>query len=201
VIIIVNSHFSLLPRWKGPDPISFAILNGDAETGVSLMVIAEELDEGQLIAQEALPLATGITTPELTDQLIRLSHELLVKKLPGYVSGGITPYPQPDIPASFSHKLSKADGVIDWSKPAERLEREIRAYAGWPRSRTTLGTTDVIVTRAHVTSVNGTPGELHIAGKELGVYCGEGMLVIESLIPAGKREMSADAFLAGYKLL
>jgi methionyl-tRNA formyltransferase len=198
---IVNSHFSLLPRWKGPDPISFAILNGDAETGVSLMVIAEKLDEGRLIAQESLPLPDDVTTPELTDRLIELSHELLIKTLPAYIKGDIDPYPQPAAEATFSHKLSKADGVIDWSKPAARLEREIRAYAGWPRSRTRLGGTDVIITRARPAPGNGTPGELHIESKELGVYCGEGLLVIESLIPAGKREMPASAFLAGYKLL
>jgi methionyl-tRNA formyltransferase len=197
---IVNSHFSLLPRWKGPDPISFAILNGDEETGVSLMVIAEQLDEGRLIAQEPFALADDITTPELTERLIALSHDMLVRTLPLYVHGEVSPQPQPDTPESHSHKLSKADGVIDWQKPAARLEREVRAYAGWPRSRTTLGTTDVIITKAHVIQGNGDPGTIRSADKELAVCCGESLLVIDALIPAGKREMPAAAFLAGYKL-
>jgi methionyl-tRNA formyltransferase len=197
---IVNSHFSLLPLLKGPDPISFTILNGDTETGVSLMVIAEKLDEGQLIAQERVPVPPGVTTPELTGQLIGVSHGLLVRTLPAYAGGSVKPYPQPDIPATFTRKLVKTDGDIDWSKPAARLEREIRAYAGWPRSRTMLGGTNVIITRAHVSDGSGTPGKTEISGKELRVGTGEGMLVIESLIPAGKREMPAQAFLAGYKL-
>ncbi len=197
---IVNSHFSLLPRWKGPDPISFAILNGDKETGVSLMVIAEKLDEGKLIAQEPFSLADDITTPELTDRLVDLSHRLLVRNLPLYVSGDITPYPQPAAAESYSRKLSKADGVIDWRKPAVQLEREVRAYAGWPRSRTTLGKTDVVITKAHVAEGTGTPGTARTENKELAVYCGEGMLVIDALIPAGKRDMPASAFLAGYQL-
>jgi methionyl-tRNA formyltransferase len=197
---IVNSHFSLLPRWKGPDPISFAILNGDEETGVSLMVIAEQLDEGRLIAQEPFALADDITTPELTERLIALSHDMLVRTLPLYVHGDISPQPQPDTPESYSHKLSKADGVIDWHKPAARLEREVRAYAGWPRSRTTLGKTDVIITKAHVTEGSGDPGTVRTADKELAVCCGENLLVIDALIPAGKREMPTAAFLAGYRL-
>lgn len=197
---IVNSHFSLLPRWRGADPVSFAILNGDPETGVSLMTIAEKLDEGLLIAQESLAIAPQATNPSLTTELIELSHRLLVENLPRYIDGRITPYPQPDIAPSYSRKLAKSDGVIDWSKPAARLEREIRAYAGWPRSRTNLGGTDVIITAARTADGTGTPGSLHIEGKELGVYCGENMLVIDRLIPAGKREMPAQAFLAGYDL-
>lgn len=196
---IVNSHFSLLPLWKGADPITFSILNGDTETGVSLMVIAEKLDEGLLIAQERMPIPENITTPDLTTRLITASHDLLVKTLPAYVDGHIQPYPQPDIKPTFSRKLTKADGIIDWSKPAIQLEREVRAYAGWPRSRTTIGTTDVIITAAHIAEGSGEPGTLRIENKELSVYAGEGMLAIDTLIPAGKREMPAAAFLAGYK--
>lgn len=197
---IVNSHFSLLPLLKGADPISFAILNGDTETGVSLMIIAEKLDQGQLIAQKRVPVPGGVTTPELTEQLIAVSHELLKDTLPRYVAGEVTPHPQPDIKPTFSRKLKKSDGLIDWSKPATRLEREVRAYAGWPRSRTKLGSTDVIITAAHVADSRGQPGNTVVEGKQLGVYCGEGLLIIDKLIPAGKREMSTEAFLAGYDL-
>lgn len=199
---IVNSHFSLLPLLKGPDPISFAILNGDTKTGVSLMLIVQELDEGQLIAQEPLTISPDATTPGLTQQLIGLSHELLVRTLPDYVEGRIKPFPQPDIKATHSEKLEKSDGVIDWSKPAARLEREVRAYAGWPRSRTRLGQTDVIITKAAVSDKAevAPAGSVRARDKRLLVATGEGWLEILSLIPAGRREMPAAAFLSGYEL-
>lgn len=197
---IVNSHFSLLPLWKGADPISFAILNGDRETGVSLMVIAEKLDQGRLIAQEKVPVPGDITTPELTGRLVEVSHRLLVNTLPRYVAGDIKPYPQPDIKPTFSRKLKKSDGLIDWQKPAERLEREVRAYAGWPKSRTVLGGTDVVITRAAVSDEPLKPGEIMASKKRLVVGCGEASLEILALIPAGRREMTGAAFLAGHKL-
>ncbi len=195
---IVNSHFSLLPLWRGADPISFAILNGDKKTGVSLMLIVEKLDEGPLLAQKALPLRPDVTTPELTDELVELSHRLLAESLPLYLSGQLKPRPQTGATATYSRKLTKQDGVIDWQKPAAALEREIRAYQGWPRSRTTLGSTPVVITKAHTAAGNGTPGSLRIENKELGVYTSEDALIIDSLIPAGKKEMPAIAFLAGY---
>lgn len=197
---IVNSHFSLLPLWKGADPISFVILNGDTETGVSLMIIAEKLDQGQLIAQKKVPVPEGVTTPELTDRLISVSHDLLVRTLPRYIGGVVKPYPQPDIRPTFSHKISKQDGRIDWQKPAERLEREVRAYAAWPKSHARLGKIDVIITKAKVVSDDLRPGEIRAADKRLVIGTAEGSLEILGLKPAGKREMTAEAFLAGYEL-
>lgn len=196
---IINSHFSLLPRWRGADPISFAILNGDPKTGVSLMVIVEALDEGDLIAQESIDLNDQITTPELTEQLIELSHSLLVQNLPKYVDQQIQPYPQSDQTVTYSRKLEKQDSQLDWSKTALELSREVRAFSGWPRSRTKLGSTDIIVTQAHVEPGSGEPGSLFLQDKKLGMYCADGILIIDTLIPAGKKQMPASAFLAGYK--
>jgi methionyl-tRNA formyltransferase len=197
---IINSHFSLLPRWRGADPISFSILNGDSETGVSLMVIVDRLDEGDLLAQRRIPIPNTDTTPSLTTKLIALSHTMLVETIPLYRAGTLTPYPQPDEPPTYSHKLSKADGIIDWHKSAIQLEREIRAYSGWPRSRTQLGSINVIVTAAHVVPASGPISKLFIEQQQLGVYCGQDTLIIDTLIPIGKKEMSAQAFLNGYQL-
>ena len=196
---IVNSHFSLLPKWRGADPISFSVLNGDQETGVSLMVIVKELDEGDLIAQQTITLADDVTTPVLTDQLIQLSNQMLVETLPKYVNQQLQPYPQPSGEPTYSRKLTKEDSVLDWTKTATVLEREIRAFTGWPRSRTKIGDKDVIITDAHVADLSGEPGNLLIDGKEFGIYCSEGALMIDKLIPAGKKEMPASAFLAGYR--
>jgi methionyl-tRNA formyltransferase len=197
---IINSHFSLLPRWRGADPISYSILNGDSETGVSLMLIVDRLDEGDLLAQEQIPIAPTTTTPSLTAELITLSHQMLVKTVPLYREGKLQSYPQSDTMPTYSHKLSKSDGVIDWHKPASQLEHEVRAYLGWPRSRTQLNGIDVIITTAHVTSGSDVPGTLSTENQQLGVYCGKDMLIIDMLIPSGKKEMSAQSFLNGYQL-
>jgi methionyl-tRNA formyltransferase len=197
---IVNSHFSLLPEWRGADPITFAILSGQKQTGVSLMLLVPAMDEGPLLGFGTCDLPPTITTPELTQQLILLSYELLRVILPKYIASEIPPQPQDSsTPATYSRKLTKEDGTIDWHKSAQHIEREIRAFAEWPKSRTRLGSIDVILTRAHVTDSTGTPGSFTTQNKQLLVHCGEGSLMIEALKPAGKQEMTGEAFLAGYK--
>lgn len=195
---IVNSHFSLLPKWRGADPITYSILKGDSETGVTLMLIVQKLDEGPMLVQQALPLPPDITTPLLTDQLITLSDTLLKGTLPAYMAGTIKPQPQPSEGATYSSKLTKQDGNIDWHKPAAEIERQIRAFIEWPKSRTTIGDRDVVITAAHVIDGNGTPGVIWLEGRQLGMHTSEGILVIDQLIPAGKKPMSGSDFLLGY---
>ena len=201
---IVNSHFSLLPEWRGADPITFAILSGQPTTGVSLMVIVPALDEGDLIAEASYSIVHDATTAQLTEALSRLSNQLLIEKLPSYAVGQLKPHPQDRTRTpTYSRKLTKADGIIDWSKPAAVIEREIRAYLGWPGSRTTIAGVDVIVTSAHIdhsTSDQPTGTPLRTASGELGVATGTEVLVIDSLKPAGKRDMTARDFLAGHPL-
>lgn len=200
---IINAHFSLLPRWRGADPISFSILSGDEKTGVSLMLIEPTLDTGKLIVQKSIKIADNDTTPSLTDKLVSLSNELLVMYIPLHANGKSKPrqQPHPDR-ATFSRKLTKADGIIDWGKSAAELEREIRAYNDWPKSRTTLAGKDVIITKAHAVPSNFSekPGEVEVIKDQgiLMVNCSNGYLCIDALKPAGKKEMTAAAFLAGY---
>src|SRR3989338_4374228 len=153
---IVNSHFSLLPQWRGADPITFAVLGGQSKTGVSLMLIAPELDTGKLIAQKTLPILPDATTPSLTKELVALSNSMLVEYLPRYISGKVKPRAQPhENRATYSRKLTKADGIIDWEKPAKQLEHEVRAYTSWPKSLTTLAGKEVILLKTHVEPRNG----------------------------------------------
>ena len=196
---IVNSHFSLLPQWRGPDPISFAILSGQATTGVSLMLIVPELDEGPLLAQQSLAIPDGITGPELTRRLVELSNTMLQQTLPAYLQGMVHAKPQStDEPPTYSRKLTKTDGLIDWTKPAEQLEREIRAFIEWPKSRTMIGGKEVVLTAARVVKKQGNAGTIHTDKHRLIVVCGRDALEILRLKPAGKKEMTAEAFLAGY---
>ncbi|HTH72648.1 MAG TPA: methionyl-tRNA formyltransferase [Candidatus Pristimantibacillus sp.] len=199
---IVNSHFSILPEWRGADPITFAILSGQEITGVSLMFLVAAMDEGPLLAYGEQPLEPDTTTPVLTDQLIQLSHALLVHELPQYIEEGTTggaPQTITGRKISYSRKLTKDDGIIDWNKPAVQLEREIRAFIEWPKSRCTLGGIEVVITKAHVANDSGPAGHTLTINKLPAVYCGQQSLVIDRLKPAGKPEMDGQAFLAGYK--
>lgn len=191
---IINSHFSLLPQWRGADPITFAILSGQEKTGVSLMLIEPELDTGKIIVQKSLSINPNETTPSLTERLINLSNRLLLEYVPKHLDGEAKARRQshPDR-ATYSRKLTKNDGLIDWNKPAGIIEREIRAYTGWPKSRTKIFEKDIIVTKAHVTEIK---------EDKLDIECGDGkFLSIDELIAPSGRTMLADAFINGYYLL
>ncbi|MGH7157726.1 MAG: methionyl-tRNA formyltransferase [Candidatus Saccharimonadales bacterium] len=202
---IVNSHFSLLPEWRGADPITFAILSGQDKTGVSLMLLTAGMDEGPLLSQVQTDITAGMTTPELTEVLVNQSYAALCETLPPYFSGQIVPAPQEAVTLAknrtptYSRRLTKDDGVIDWKKPAAEIEREIRAFADWPQSRTNFGGLDVILTKTHILELSGKPGTRIIIDKNPVVFCGAVALAIDGIKPAGKKEMSGRAFLAGYK--
>lgn len=198
---IVNSHFSILPEWRGADPITFAILSGQEQTGVSLMLLVAAMDEGPLLAYGEHGLSPETTTPELTDYLIKLSYALLRDVMPKYLSGELKPAPQTITgrQVSYSRKLSKEDALLDWSKPAVELERQIRAFIEWPKSRATFGKLEAVITKAHVVASSGKPGERTVIDKQPVVFCGKQALALDRLKPAGKQEMTGQAFLAGYR--
>lgn len=208
---IVNSHFSLLPEWRGADPITFAILSGQPRTGVSLMLLVQKMDEGPILAQGTFDLPPTITTPQLTSGLIDLSFDLLRQHLPAYLGGQLQPTDQlayaqahglPTTP-TYSRKLTKDDGQLDFSRPAAELERAVRAFIDWPKSHATLADKEVIITAAHVGPMlagSPTPGSARVEAGQLVVACGNDSLVIDRLKPAGKNDMSAQAFLAGHNL-
>jgi len=210
---IINSHFSLLPELRGADPITFALLSGQKQTGVSLMKLVEKMDEGPLLGFGIQEEIDTLTTPGLTDKLIQLSYTLLSDLLPEYIEGKthadmvqtdihtqISGYPSEP---SYSRKLTKVDGILDFTKSAEQLEREIRAFIEWPKSRTIIAGKDVVVTKAHVETSDGynnagDPGTAFQHMKQLYVQTSQGVLVIDKLKPAGKSEMDGHAFLSGY---
>lgn len=204
---IINSHFSLLPDLRGADPITFAILSGQPETGVSLMLLSAGMDEGPLLAQTAYQIRADETTPSLTDALVGLSDAALKAIIPKYLDHQVEPAPQEavtlaaDATPTYSRKLTKEDGRVDWNKPAAQLEREVRAFIQWPKSYTTLAGREVVITKAHTSDAQGDPGTVSVESKHLLVHCGKGSLEILRLKPAGKPEMDASAFLAGYQHL
>lgn len=196
---IINSHFSLLPELRGADPISFAILNGLKTTGVSLMLLVKAMDEGPILANSPFEMPADVTTPELTEALIDVSYQSLSAIVPLYKNGTIVPVPQESsIKPTYSRKLDKSDGVVDWNKSATQIEREVRAFIDWPKTSTMIGSKEVILTKVKVMSAKGTPGSVIEKKTRLIIACGQDALEIIKLKPAGKREMSASEFLAGY---
>lgn len=196
---IINIHPSLLPLHRGPTPIESVILGGDGETGVSIMQLARAMDAGPVYAQERIKLDGTETKISLSETLLRLGGDMLMTHLPAILDGSLKPTPQDENIATFDSMVQKDDGIIDWSKQAIQIEREVRAYQEWPKSRTKLGDVDVVISSSVVSRVQiGKPGEIIVSGKELFVACGKDSLKIVSLKPAGKKEMPAQAFLAGY---
>ena len=196
---IVNIHPSLLPLHRGSTPLESVILEGATSTGVSLMRLSAKMDAGPVYAQQTVPLNGNESKQILADDLATIGAELLTRHLPEILNGTLASSEQDEAAATYDQPLSKAHAQLDWGKPAMQLEREIRAYAGWPRSSGDIGYTKVIITEAHVVEGAGEPGSMWLQDKQLGICTADGVLVIDKLIPAGKPEMTAQAFLAGYK--
>lgn len=205
---IINSHFSILPEWRGADPITFSLLSGQKTTGVSLMLLTAGLDTGPIIAHRKLSIANNETNRTLTNKLIIMSNELILKNLPGYMKN---PRPKKqseiskleDVPSfpTYSHKISKKHGYVNWHKPASLIEREIRAFEQWPKSSTTFGSVDVILASANVTDLSVDsfkPGAIFATKDKLLVACLDFFIEITTIKPIGKKQMNIKEFLAGY---
>lgn len=180
----INIHPSLLPKYRGPSPIQSAILNGDTETGVSIMLLDKEMDHGPILAQEIVPLAPTTTAPELEKTLSALGAELLIKTLPEYLNGKIVAKEQDHSQATICKMLKKEDGKINWTEPAEVIERKIRALQPWPGTFTFY-------------QENGKEQLLKI--HKANVI--DGVLKLEIVQPAGKTPMSFADFLKGHREL
>ncbi len=194
----INIHGSLLPRWRGAAPIQAAILAGDDETGITIMLMDAGVDTGPMLSRRALPIAADDTAGSLFDKLAPLGADLLVETLPRYLSGEIQPHPQPEEGATYAKMLKKEDGRLDFSQTAEELERRIRAFSPWPGTFFEWKGAPLKALRAHV-DAGKSPGigsKLKVAGVPA-IGTSEGILVLDQVQPAGKKPMSGKSFLAG----
>jgi methionyl-tRNA formyltransferase len=201
----VNVHASLLPKYRGAAPIQWAILNNDAETGVTIMKMSASLDTGDILTQKATPIGPEETTAELHDRLALLGAELLISTLPEYAAGAIVPKPQDNAAATHARKISKEDGRIDWTMPASALRNRIRAFTPWPGAYAHLTIRDqprlVKFWRASVEALQGHPGQVLRADRDgIVIACGTDALRIEQLQLEGGRKMAAAEFLAGHPI-
>ncbi len=196
----VNVHASLLPRHRGASPIQAAILAGDTETGVTLMQLDAGLDTGAIIAQKQIPL-TGTETSELLhDTLSQLGAEIVMESLHEYLAGTLKPQPQATTGVTTTGIIQKADGHIDWHRPARDIDRLVRAYTPWPGAYTQWDGRRLLIRRAHVPKelFRLMPGTVKNTGTALLVGTGAGVLQIDTVQLEGKAQQNAADFLRGH---
>ena len=196
----VNVHASLLPKYRGAAPIQWAVINGEAESGVTTMMMSRGLDKGDMLKKSVVRLDPKETGDSLHDKLAALGGPLLLETIDELEQGTIVRVPQDDAQSSYAPMLTKELGRIDWSKPADELERLVRGLNSWPSAYTRLHGKTLKIWDADVVSASGgEPGKVLQADKNgLVIQAGEGALRIVSLQPEGKKRMEADAFLRGY---
>jgi methionyl-tRNA formyltransferase len=202
----LNVHTSLLPKYRGAAPIQWAILNGDAETGVTIMKMDVGLDTGDILAQAKTPVHPEDNSGTLHDRLARLGADLLVKTIPEYVAGRIPSRAQPAEGVSYASKIKKQDGHIDWTQPARTIWNRVRGLVPWPGAFSYLPGQPqphlLKIWQAEEVKRSGSAGEILQADKTgIVVGCGQDALKILSLQREGGRRLSAQEFLAGHPLL
>lgn len=222
----LNLHPSLLPKYRGPSPIQTAILNGDKETGVTIIKLDEQMDHGPIIKNHQVPITNNQTYLSLHNLLSEEAAKLLIEILPNYLARKLMLTPQDDSEATYTKILTKEDGRIDWSKDAKEIERQIRAFYPWPGSFTEIklknrkelrckilsarvaeeitvveglaSANDSQPAESEPSATNVTIGKFQQKNGQIFVRCGEGSLIIEQIQPEGKKIMSADEFVNGY---
>ena len=190
-----NLHGSLLPRWRGAAPIQRAVMAGDAETGVMVMQMEEGLDTGPVLMAERV--RTGRkTSGELTTELSRLGADLMVRALGALERGGVTPQPQSEDGVTYAKKISKDEARIDWAKPAQEIDCQIRGLSPFPGAWTEVQGERLKVLYAEPVGGSGAPGVT--LDDALTVACGSGAVKLRKVQRAGGKAMEADALLKGF---
>ena len=204
----LNVHASLLPRHRGAAPIEGAILAGDEQTGISIMLMDEGLDTGPVLAQAATAIAVDENGGALFARLAELGAQTLINTLPLWLAGGLTPEAQDERVATLTRPLTKEQGRLDWTQPAVQLARQVRALTPWPGAYTTWEGKQLKILAAHpVPSAAGThpPGHTFVTGegdaKRLCVATGQGMLALDVIQLEGRRALPAADVLRGHPTL
>jgi methionyl-tRNA formyltransferase len=187
-----NIHASLLPRWRGAAPIQASILAGDAETGITIMQMEAGLDTGPMLLRESVPITAETTTASLHDTLAAMGARLILETL----DSPPPPAPQTAADATYAPKLSREDGRIDWSKSAELIDRQIRAFDPWPGTFTTLAGTPLKILAAKLSTDSGSPGTA--LDNALCIACGSHAVRLTKIQLPGRTALSADDFLRGH---
>src|SRR5437899_3525571 len=203
-IACLNLHASLLPRWRGAAPIQAVIAAGDRKTGITVMYMDEGLDTGDILLQRTIDVVSAETGGSLHDRLAKVAPEALLESLELLENGRAPHIPQDNALATYASKLKREDGKIDWTNPADAIERKIRAFDPWPGAFMTIsmnGGHNLKIFSATVVGLPGTPGEILKCENELVVATGKDALSLREVQLEGKRRMSAGEFLRGHRVL
>jgi methionyl-tRNA formyltransferase len=200
----INIHTSLLPRYRGAAPIQWAVTNGDAETGATIMFMDEGMDTGDIIAQRSIPIGRDETAGMVHDHLAKVGASLLCEVVKDLLADKVDSRSQCEAEATYAPKLKKRDGEIDWTLPAEAIYNRVRGFNPWPCCYCFMphGINGTLrVKMARLESGNGAPGEvLSIKGDGPVIACGVGALRLLEVQPEGKRSMAGSAFVCGRSL-
>ena len=194
----LNIHASLLPRWRGAAPIQRAILTGDEESGVTIMQMDEGLDTGAMLMVGRVAITRETTGESLHNTLSEIGSSLIIKVLNALMEGKIWPTDQPEDGVTYAKKLERSEGHIDWRKPAEDIERLIRAFTPWPGSWFEVKGERIKILSAQVENIDGVPGT--VMDDKLTISCGVDGLQLNTVQRAGKSPMTVAEFLRGFKL-
>ena len=200
----INIHGSILPRYRGAAPIQWAVINGDKESGVTIMQMAEGLDTGDMLDVARLPLSADETGGSLFDKLSQLGARRIIAVLDALEKGGVHAVPQPEEGVTYAGKMEKNMGLIDWSKDARSIERLIRGCTPWPGTFSYLKGKMLKIWEAEVPEDSAEekertlPGTVKAAAKgNFLVQTGNGVLRLLSVQPEGKKRMDTEAYLRG----
>ncbi len=194
----VNLHASLLPRYRGMSPIQAAILAGDETTGCTTMLMDEGIDTGAILLADAIPIESRDTAGTLERKLAALGAPLIVDTLEGILDGAVRPSPQEEADASYTRRIRKEHGLIDWARSADEIERQVRAMLPWPTAYTAYSGKRLIVLEAGVIPDALGQAGVVLSASPLVVATGRGALEIRRIKVEGKNEMTAKSFLAGH---
>ena len=195
----INVHGSLLPAYRGAAPIQWAVIDGLKETGVTTMQMDEGLDTGDILRQYKYELQSDETGGSLFDRLAQIGADAIADTLANL--DDITPVKQGDTTTDYARMLTKADGKIDWNRPAEEIERLIRGLNPWPSAFSSINGKMCKIWSAEITDIKGNPGEVVFNdGKRLAVACADKALFLNEIQLEGKKRMPVDALLRGYSI-
>ena len=195
----INVHGSLLPKYRGAAPIQWSVINGESETGVTIMQMGEGLDTGDMLYQKAIPIGADDTAESMFDKLAALGAQMIVEALELLPQGRLTPVKQDESLATYASMLDKSISNIDWSKSAQQVHNLVRGLYSWPIAQTTLNGKRLKIYRTCVCDKSGEAGTI-ICLDPLTAACGTGSVIICELQLEGKKRMDSAAFLVGHRL-
>ncbi len=201
---MINVHASLLPRWRGAAPIQRAILAGDTETGITIMTVVEALDAGPMLAREATPIDPDETSVALERRLSDIGGRLLIEVVDRLAAGPLTGEPQDEGLVTYADRITRADGVVDWTQPARAIHDRVRGLHPWPHASAAIGGRRVLLIESRIASAetaDAAPGTIVDAGRAgLVAATGQGTILLTRVQPEGRAAMAAGDFANGYRI-